>query len=303
MKILPCTPVLSVIIIGSLLTQAPVATATSRRLEPNDNIVRALSEELTKTKNPRLTLTAPIERDGIVQHNHLKGSVPEANFLEVHLVLNDQSVDETTTYSIDGGEIKPVNNTLKFLVADHQEADSSEFAFLAVDEETGTVNGIVQQNNILYKWTQEAGEIAVVSETQVIPPDNWTCTVDEESIVLNATDPTRRHLIHNFKDIMSHGHNHEYQIDLSSIDIDTMNQSRRRLYSLKKYSYQVDLFIDVDTAMVEKHDKRRPSTMPNTIAYINAVVSAVSSIYEREIDTHRTCLLVIMCYCLQSRCS
>jgi hypothetical protein len=53
-----------------------------------------------------------------------------------------------------------------------------------------------------------------------------------------------------------------------------------------KWSYQIDIFMEVDTAFVNFHDPSDSTNMPNTIAYVNALVTASSAVYEKEIDTH-----------------
>ena len=49
----------------------------------------------------------------------------------------------------------------------------------------------------------------------------------------------------------------------------------------------LQLYIDVDNAMVTARDPTDAENMPNTIAYVDALITAVSAIYEKEIDTHR----------------
>lgn len=67
-----------------------------------------------------------------------------------------------------------------------------------------------------------------------------------------------------------------------------MIQGRRKAYATDSFpnafTYQVDLFIDVDDALVNKHDTDTVN-FPNTIMYVNALITAISSIYEREVDT------------------
>ena len=61
----------------------------------------------------------------------------------------------------------------KFLVADHHadvSESSSTFAILAVDEENGSVEGMVQKDDQLVKWVQQSGETAVVSNASYDPP-------------------------------------------------------------------------------------------------------------------------------------
>ncbi len=61
---------------------------------------------------------------------------------------------------------------------------------------------------------------------------------------------------------------------------------RRALYPTDNfpytYSYQVDFFIEIDQALVDHH-----GSLALARDYINALVTATSAIYEKEIDTHR----------------
>ena len=76
---------------------------------------------------------------------------------------------------------------------------------------------------------------------------------------------------------------------VSGIDPNIL-KNRRRLYATddypKKWSYQVDLYIEIDQYLVDRHDNVDKVNMPNTLAYVNALITASSSVYEREIDTH-----------------
>jgi hypothetical protein len=157
--------------------------------------------------------------------------------------------------------------------------------------------GIVQKNNQLVQWVQYPGEVAFVSEASFDPPQDWTCTVVEEQ----GDEETRRRLQEGGRHHNEHSHHHKHSHDhfnLANIEnfaaqlgLEKVNlQSRRHTYATdtfpNKYSYQVDLYIEVDTAMVNAHDPTQPTTFPNTILYINALITAISTIYEREIDTH-----------------
>ena len=276
-------------------------TKPRRRLEPTANVADVINQEISKgVKHPRFTLVGVL--DSTVQQSGLKRSftrssdTPES--FEVDVVLTDPSVTEATSLSMGGGESKPANSITKFLVADHQAVDSNDFAILAVDEESGTVKGIVQKGNQLVKWVQYPGGVAFVSDASFDPPQDWTCTVVEEA----GNEDTRRHLQENEQghhNNSHHGHKHDHDhFNLASIEnfaaqlgIEKMNlQSRRRVYATdtfpNEYSYQVVFFIEVDTDMVAAHDPSDAVNMPNTVDYINALITAISTIYEREIDTH-----------------
>lgn len=269
-----------------------------RRLELTANVADVINEEISRgISHPRFTLTAAyVAQPSGFMRSFRNSAAPET--FELDVVLTDPSVTEATSYSIGGGESKQANSTAKFLVADHLSVDSTDFAILVVDEEAGTVKGIVQKNNQLVQWVQYPGEVAFVSEASFDPPQDWTCTVVEEQ----GDEETRRRLQeggrhHHNEHSHHHKHSHHH-FNLANIEnfaaqlgLEKVNlQSRRRTYATdtfpNKYSYQVDLYIEVDTAMVNAHDPTQPTTFPNTILYINALITAISTIYEREIDTH-----------------
>lgn len=263
-----------------------------RRLEPNANIAAIIEDEISKgVKHPRFTLTATADSTASQQSGLRRSlnSETEEELFEVHVVLTDPSVTDATSISINGGESKPANSTTKFLVADHHadvSESSSTFVILAVDEENGSVKGIVQKDDQLVKWVQESGETAVVSDASYDPPQDWTCTVDEVTL----DGETSRHL-KNRED--SHGHDHSHNHGHSShshnhfnlgnfaeqLGIEKMNlrSQRRRIYATddfpSSHSYQVDMYIEVDTAMVNHHDPTDAVYMPNTVNYINALIT------------------------------
>lgn len=267
-----------------------------RRLEPTSNIADVINEELSKgVKHPRFRLTAlpdsTLQPSGM-KRSFFRQSAYTSEPFEVDVVLTDPSVTDATSFSVDGGENKHANSTTKFLVADHQTNDgssSTDFAILAVDEESGTVKGIVQKGNQLVKWVQDPGLAAVVSEASFTPPQDWTCTVieevgDEETRRRLEEMHTHDHTHHDHEDSREHTHVHNH-FNLGNIEnfaaqlgIEKVNlQSRRRLYATdtfpNEYSYQVDLYIEVDTAMVTAHDPTDSVNMPNTIAYVNALIT------------------------------
>ena len=266
-----------------------------RRLEPTANIAEIINEELSKgVKHPRFKLTAfnTIFQPSGMKRSFIRNSAYTSEPFEVDVVLTDPSVTDATSFSVSGGESKQANSTTKFLVADPQTVDesaSTDFAILAVDEESGTVKGIVQKGDQLVKWVQDPGSAAVVSEASFTPPQDWTCTVNEEV----GDEETRRrlegmhthdhrHHDHEGSQEPTHSHNHfnlgNIENFAAQLGIEKVNlQSHRRLYATdtfpNEYSYQVDLYIEVDTAMVTAHDPSDSVNMPNTIAYVNALIT------------------------------
>jgi hypothetical protein len=64
------------------------------------------------------------------------------------------------------------------------------------------------------------------------------------------------------------------------------NGNNRELYPTDSfpqlYTYQVDLYIEIDDKLVEYNG----DDLTTALAYVNALVSATSAIYEYEVDTH-----------------
>lgn len=76
-------------------------------------------------------------------------------------------------------------------------------------------------------------------------------------------------------------------LTVNLFDADVVKSKRHRtLYATDsfpyKYTYQVDLYIEIDDVIVENNH----GSIEKAIEYINAVITAASAMYEREIDTH-----------------
>ena len=255
-----------------------------RRLEPADNIVDVINEEISKgVKHPRFTLTAAFEdttQQSRLRRFYTRNSDTTPEPFTVDVVLTDPSITEATSFSVDGGESKLTNSssTTKFLVADHNTDSSSSFAILVVDLESGSVKGIVQKDQQLVKWVQDAGEAAVVSDASFNPPSDWTCSATG-TVVGRNLEENHDHSSHDY----DHDSYHDFNLAnvknfTNQLGIERMNlQNRRRIYATddwpNEYSYMVDLYIEVDTAMVTNHDPSDAANMPNTINYINALIT------------------------------
>eukprot|EP00804_Cyclotella_cryptica_P013844 CCRYP_018166-RA/>CCRYP_018166-RA protein AED:0.04 eAED:0.04 QI:236/1/1/1/0.88/0.7/10/1397/394 len=256
----------------------PVRPSNHRKLTPDANIIQELNHQLASgVAHPRFTLTANFAGDFFTS--------PEP--FEIDVVMTNPSVDEATTFSVEDGPIKPVNSTVNYLISDQTSSSDpflkgrNEFSLIAVDALNGSVKGIIQKGDKLMKLEQVDGGSAIVTEVSYDPPKDWKCSTQEKE-----RKEAARHL--------SHDHNHD--VDLRNLashvqNITPHNTERfRKLYLTddfpNKWSYQIDIFMEVDTAFVNAHDPNDTSNMPNTIAYVNALVTASSAIYEKEIDTH-----------------
>jgi hypothetical protein len=260
------------------LIQSTVCTANEnrRRLAPDASIISEINQQLEDgISHPRFTISALLNGD-----NYL--FTDDTETFEIDVVLTNPSVSELTSFSTDGFS-RLVEDPIKILVSDNSNDHTNDFAVLVVDEKKGSVSGIVQKNSKFVKLYQRDGS-TVATEIIFDPDEEWECMFDEH-------DPNHEH-IHEGGQISSrlgHGRNLRHLFN----DINVNTAENRDLYATDTFpnawSYQVDLFIEVDEAFVLNHDTDTIN-MPESINYINALVSAVSAIYETEIDTHRESL-------------
>eukprot|EP00804_Cyclotella_cryptica_P019111 CCRYP_019454-RA/>CCRYP_019454-RA protein AED:0.10 eAED:0.10 QI:0/0.93/0.88/1/0.87/0.88/17/304/1304 len=280
----------TILFIFLLMLRLANSTGTGRarrRLNPEASIVDELSTQLADgVEHPRFTIAANY-LDG--DSNLFTESALEP--FEIDVVLTNPSVTESTSFSADGISSQ-VKNSIKLLVADQNIEDGirvNNFAILAVDEKKGSVRGIVQKNKQLVQLEQLSGRPTTISEVIFDPGDNWTCFLDHDDAGIEHAhnDDSHTHKDHDnlrklFTDII--GQHMEFDVDHSS-----QQTKLRQLYATdtfpNKWSYQVDLYIEVDEAFVNNHDTDTVN-MPNTISYVNALVTAISAIYEQEVDTH-----------------
>ncbi|KAL7470486.1 hypothetical protein ACHAXS_010742 [Conticribra weissflogii] len=76
-----------------------------------------------------------------------------------------------------------------------------------------------------------------------------------------------------------------------NINHDGIHQKRRKLYATDSfpqlYTYQVDLYIEIDDDFVSLHGTLGTSAaLEAAVEYVNIIITAASSVFEREIDTH-----------------
>lgn len=201
--------------------------------------------------------------------------------------MTNPSVTEATSFSIDGGPSKSVgSSSIRYLIADPSTEDGThEFVVLAVDIDKGTVRGLVQRGHKIVSLSQDDGGSATVTDASSARSREWKCFNDEvEGRRLSDHD-------HHHDEHHDHDHKlHDLKDIAAQLGIDVNHQNRRRAYLTDdwpfKWSYQVDLYIEVDTAMITARDPTDTTNIPNTIEYVNALISAVSAIYEKEVDTH-----------------
>eukprot|EP00956_Cyclotella_meneghiniana_P004151 scaffold5102_cov76-Cyclotella_meneghiniana.AAC.5 len=208
-----------------------------RRLDPTDNIVEVIDEEISNgVKHPRFTLTAAFEdttQQSRLRRFHTRNSATTTEPFTVDVVLTDPSITEATSFSVDGGESKPANSSsTKFLVADHHTDSSNSFAILVVDVESGSVKGIVQKDQQLVKWVQDPGDVAVVSDASFNPPSDWTCGATG-TVVGRSLEEDHDHSSHDADHYSHHDFNLANMKNFTAqLGIERMNlQNRRRVYA------------------------------------------------------------------------
>ena len=240
--------------------------AQRRRLAPAESIIAHIDSKLANGEAyPQFTLTA-----------NIRGSLfAPAEPFSIDVALTKPSLDEGATFSIDGGDPIRVNSNSQFLISAEQSGNS--FAILSIDRDSNTVSGIVQKDGKLVRLEQREGGETLVTDVNYEPPNDWTCTAlkhDEDHGMLNAHDRKLTEYSHD------HIHKNHSSIDLSKdLDLNLLDadilKGRRKIWATdsfpNKYTYQVDLFIEVDTALVTKH-----GNLDNAISYVNALITGKS---------------------------
>ena len=239
-------------------------SSARRRLSPKASIIDELNSQLADgIKHPRFTLTASGGGSNLFT---------AASPFEIDVVLTNPSVSESTSFSVDGFN-SSVQNPMKLLVADRasRNQSSGEFAILSVNEKNSSVSGIVQKDKQLFRLEQLKDGLTVVTEVNYVPPNNWTCLVN--STHYHDETGGKEHTAEE-----KHVHKHRQHVfDTSSTIFNNRRATKRKLYATDTFpnawSYQVDLYIQVDNQFVANHDNDTVN-MPNTIDYVNALVSA-----------------------------
>jgi len=244
-----------------------------RRLAPEASIIHELEQQMSQgIKHPRFSITALFnEGQELI--------TADTELFEFDVVLTNPSVTSLTTFSV-GGFTSFVENPIKLLVADHENTISNDFAILTVNEKDGSVSGIVQKGNRFMKIEQRRDEHTVAASLVFDPNEHWECMLDKHAMVNDHNhnhdhDHEESHDGNLFKLMpkdLIHGQNLRRLFD----GISTKETESRKLYATDTFpnawSYQVDLYIEVDDEFVQNHDTDLVN-MPNTINYVNALIS------------------------------
>ena len=225
---------------------------------------------------------------------------------EINVVEANPSITDATIITIkeDGSSFTVADlnlNQYLLVSADHVEGD---FALLAVDALTNQVEGMsIRNGEKLVKVKQmPGGSTTVTAQKEFVPPADWKCGVDE--VFVNNQNSGRRlrhpHAHHHH----DHDHNHDHADDhdydhhddffskmnllgdaTDNVGVSFGKRRARELYPTdsfpQKYTYEVDLYIEIDSYLVANN-----GNLAGAVNYVNALISAISAIYEEEIDTH-----------------
>jgi hypothetical protein len=157
-----------------LLQSAFGADENRRRLAPEASIIDELNDQLNEgISHPRFAITALFNDGDNSQFTE------NTELFRIDVVMANPSVSERTSISGDGFS-SLVKNPIKLLVADHADRQSNDFAILAVDEEHGSVSGIVQKDNKFVKLEQRRNERTIVMQLNFDSDEDWECMLEND---------------------------------------------------------------------------------------------------------------------------
>ena len=276
-----------------------------RRLSSQDDIIEYLKQEHENgNSRPSFTLVAESEPGPTIDNIFDGANIGDAETrYEIDLIEANPSVTKDTIISSpDGSMSVPFSDfdsteIYIFVAANHQHS-SGDFALVVVDVKAQRVDGLARRGGAggkLVKLHQAPGKSTIVSKLDEADiPEDWECGASHE-----LGSDTHQHAKENFKgqvlSLSDHHHvghdNHAEHGDFLSASLDNVNaifgtRRRRSLYPTDKfpqlYSYEVDLFIQIDQELVDQNN----GNFSMAVAYVNALVTAASVIYEEEVDTH-----------------
>lgn len=301
------------------LFDASASATRSRRLTSLQTISEYLKfEQIQGNRRPHFTL---VGKRAITQDTDVifLQADEDSEEYEIDVVLANSAVTKETTYSIYGGPSIPVNTDVKFLVSDPNSKGSADFALIAIDESTHEVMGIVQTNDEPILKIQEDGEGTLTfSEAEEYVAKPWSCGVMPEfadaveiadMVEFVAEDGENNPFHRKMKEHHSHDHHYHHEdehshssflrggnlptFDSIATDLSSLKGpigNKRKLYATddfpRLYSYQADLYIEIDDVFMENND----NNITKAVQYVNSIVTAASSIFEKEVDTHRELL-------------
>lgn len=264
-------------------------TPSRRRLFAQDSIINAINEELAKgEEHPHFTLVAPMPPN-------LFDEVQPASF-ELDVVLTTSSVtDETIFPSEDPTDIlfqEADEPDLKFLVAAvefENGTQTGDFAILSVDESAGVVSGIAMRNGEgLFVLSQNPNQDMTVTPIDIPNDMDFICGTDEEVVFQGVDDYDHMELNNDQVDEREYdGKKHYHSLrSLNRLEnhdvIRNLDLGATQAIQGQEGPFQVDLIIEVETRLFEILEYSNLKLK----RYVATVISAVSSIFERDLSTH-----------------
>ncbi|KAL9178483.1 hypothetical protein ACHAXT_001821 [Thalassiosira profunda] len=292
-------------LLAVLLAPLPIAAVDSVDLNFDDGrYADSIAQQLEHAHqlgclHPKLSLRADMVDDQAMQQ-------------EAEIAINVrepiQAVTSATILREHGGRERRVGQLSNTILVADGDADAGEdgtIALIKVDATTGEVDGVVQKpGREKLKLVQKRGERARAYKDKEFVPPKWECGVGKPQ---SSGGGTGRHLLHDHGHATipeGHSHNnhneqhrhHDHSHHLEDTE-DALSHvrdglrgsnvrlgERRRLEDGRDgYHYQIDLFVEVDKFLV---DLNGGIFEPNTVDYVNTIVTGANAIYEPEIDTH-----------------
>lgn len=273
----------------------------SRPVKPWDDIGSAVAAEAANSKATFTISASDVDfgTDAILDPN-VTAHVEESLFtFEVTVASSAVTPDTIILDNRDNSGIyERVGETAySLLVASPSDREDGTMALLSVDHKTGEAKGIVQKKgqDAMHIQQNKGRSITAEKEPEFVPPA-WACDVEAE----HTDDPIRhRHLTedhhedhhhdHDHHDHHHHHHGHEHGLDSSDLSIgvenlrkslrgsDVMNKRRKLQDSNLPYTFQIDLYVEIDQDFVNNNGGQAGAQ-----AYVDTLFTFANAVYEPE---------------------
>jgi len=229
------------------------------------------------------------------------------------ITLNDGTLDgESGLEELEEGGITQITAPVITTVSEADENNVRSFTCGVTPEFVASTADMVKEGeettgieNSVGGMVPHSGQVSEDGESSPIPSVDGFSAVE---LIRNA-DQGRRELQENHHPNDHHHHDHDhdhvhyhgehgFRLENEENFLQNLNshimelhdtspdsRPRRKLYATDNfpdlYTFQVDIFIEIDEAFVDNHDSEE-----SAIEYVNTLITAASTVYEREIDTH-----------------
>ena len=223
-----------------------------------------------------------------------------ADIIDIDVVEATSAVTPETTISTLDGHVQPVGDMgYSLLIADPTVEDNmGTVAMLSVNTKTNEVQGIIQRSKEkAIKIKQKNGKQSFAEQDDDFVPPAWACGVTEKekdspanskhSNLFGRALVAEEDRLHHHEEHAHHESDHSHaQQDFEEIRTSLRGSNvrfggRRKLQTSSSYSYQVNMFIEIDQSFVNQSGGQA-----GAIQYVNTLITAANTVYEHEIDTH-----------------